>query len=341
MSIEHLPVEIPGRGEVAQVAAGVWWIRMPLPFQLDHINLWAIEDGDGWTLVDTGFANDDTRACWETLLAGPLAGRSVRRLIVTHCHPDHLGLASWLVERLGVTVAISQGEYLTGQALVAGLQPYSREAMLDGFRRNGLGQAELEALGARGNAYKKGVPSLPERYHRLLEGDRVRIGAHAWRVMMGYGHSPEHAALYCADLGVLISGDMVLPRISTNVSISTASPEDDPLRMYLDSIARYATLPAETLVLPSHGRPFRGLRERVAALQAHHADRLEVLKAACDEPRCAAEVLQVLFQRTLDTHQIMFAMGEAIAHLNYLHHAGQLARETGADGVARFLATKT
>ena len=313
----------PVAGRTMAVAPGILWLRMPLPFALDHINLWLIEDGEAWTAVDTGIALEPVKAAWQEVLAD----RKLARLLVTHFHPDHLGLAAWLQERTGAPLWISQSEYLTAHMIRAELAGYSVAAMLDFFRRHGLDDTRIEGLRARGNAYARVVPAVPSTFHPLWEGEDVTIGGTAWRVIVGHGHAPEHASLYCAELGVLISGDMLLPRISTNISVFAGVPEANSLAWFLASIDRLRELPEDTLVLPSHGLPFRGLHARVEQLVAHHAARCDDLLQACSAPKSAAELLPVLFPREItDPHQTMFAMGEAIAHLNYLEQACQLER---------------
>ena len=331
----------PAPAATIEVAPGVHWLRMALPFQLDHINLWLLEDGTpqepGWTLIDTGLGNDATREVWEKIFAGAIGGRPVRRVLVTHYHPDHSGNAAWLCQRFGAQLWMTRGEYLTVHAARHGAAGYSTAAQIALFLANGLDQARGDALLKRGDLYRKLVPDFPFSHRRLLEGEEISIGGRSWRVMVGYGHAPEHASLHCQALNVLVSGDMLLPRISTNVAVRPVDPWSNPLRMFLDSIRRYRALPADLLVLPSHGLPFRGAHARIAQLEAHHEERLAELHAACSaSPRTAAEVLEVLFRRKLDDGQIFFAMGEAIAHLHYLYYAGRLARTVGADGVARF-----
>lgn len=330
----------PAAGDTFDLAPGVRWLRMPLPFALNHINLWLLEDGDGWAIVDTGFALDAVKEYWETILArlaeeSASSGR-ITRIVVTHFHPDHLGLASWLQEKTGAPVYMTQGEYLTAHAVWNEIGGHGHQPMLRHFRTHGLDEARCAALAARSGAYNRGVPSLPTDYRRLFEGDVLTIGAHRWQVRLGFGHSPEHAALYCAGLGVLISGDMLLPRISTNISVFAVTPKADSLMDYLDSLDRYRDLPADTLVLPSHGLPFYGMLDRIDAQHEHHAERLSVLEEACATPCSAADLLPTLFARELDAHQTMFAMGEAIAHLNRLEHAGRLASRQGGDGVIRY-----
>lgn len=332
---------LPEPGDAMELATeaggqGVRWIRMPLPYALNHINLWLIEDGaEGWCAVDTGMDMGDVKQHWQTLIAQyPLT-----RQIVTHYHPDHLGLAAWLQEKTGAPLAMTQAEYLTAQAFANEIGSYSPQATGELFRRHGLSAERLAALAQRGNAYRRGVPQIPESYTILREDDRVRIGAHDWRVITGNGHCPEHAALYCETLGVLIGGDMMLPSISTNVAVFAPNPDEDSLSDFLASIRRFKELPEDTLALPSHGRPFRGIHARVAALEKHHAERCADLVAACRaQPHTAASLLPILFQRDItDPHQTFFAMSEAIAHLNYLERRGEV-RRAAEDGVLRYRA---
>jgi glyoxylase-like metal-dependent hydrolase (beta-lactamase superfamily II) len=318
--------QFPPPGETFTVAPGVHWLRMPLPFALDHINLWLLEDGAQWVIVDCGFGNDATRALWKILIEARIGMAGVSRVIATHHHPDHVGNAGWLTRQFAAPLWIPQAEYLSAHAICDGAAGYSREQLAALYRRNGLDEAHVPGILKGSDRYRQSVPDFPTSYRRICEGDSILIGSHAWRVIMGYGHAPEHAALYCESLGVLISGDMLLPRISTNVSVPASQPEANPLRLFLESLSRYATLPAQTLVLPSHGLPFRGMHERIAQLKEHHRLRLGELLEACKAPKCAAEVLGVLFRRQLDSHQMLFAMGESMAHLHYLHEEGTLRR---------------
>lgn len=325
----------PAAGVALEVAPGIRWLRMQLPFQLDHINLWLIDGGTGWCIVDAGFADAATRQSWETVLQG--LERPVDRLVVTHFHPDHFGLASWLQEKTGAPLDMSMGEFLTAHAVWNEVGGHGARFMSEQFRQHGLTGERLAKYATRGSGYRISVPELPQYYRRLQEGDEIRLADQSWRVIAGYGHSPEHVALYCHERGVLVSGDMLLPRISTNISVFAATPTDNALGRYLASLERLVReLPEDTLVLPSHGLPFYGIAGRVAALQAHHAERLAVLESACEEPGTAAELMAVLFPRPLDTHQTMFAMGETIAHLNHLEQAGRLNSSTSPDGVIRF-----
>lgn len=328
----------PSAGTVREVASGVHWLRMPLPYALDHINLWALDDGPGVVLVDTGLGDDTTRGLWEQVLAGFVKGRPVTRVIATHLHPDHAGCAGWLARRFGAPLCMSQSDYLMAHAWRDNAAGFSIEAMMAHLRRHGLAGELFEQQSGRGNAYRRSVPDFPTTYRRIMDGDELAIGGRVWRVIMGYGHAPEHASLYCDELGLLVSGDMLLPRISTNISVNQVDPDADPLALFLASLRRYGELiPGEPLVLPSHGLPFRGMRERVGQLESHHAARLDELEEACAIPRSAAEVIGTLFRRQLDVHQTFFAMGEAIAHLNHLLHAGRVVRAGADDGIERFV----
>jgi glyoxylase-like metal-dependent hydrolase (beta-lactamase superfamily II) len=331
----HYPYpEVPAPGTSLEVAPGVRWLSMPLPFQLDHINLWLLDDEGGTTLVDTGIADARTRELWEKLFA---TVGNVKRVILTHYHPDHAGNAAWLCNRFGVELWTTQGEYLTAHAVRASAAGYTGEAVLNVFRRNGLDEQHYQAMSGRNNRYAELVPDFPHSYRRIIEGDAVQIGKNQWRAIIGHGHAPEHLSLYSKELNTVIAGDMLLSTISTNVSVWSIDPEGDPLRLFLDSIARYRELPADVLVLPSHGKPFRGAHERVAQLEKHHRDRFAELKKALSQgEKSAGDLLPVLFRRKLDAHQTFFAMGEAIAHLHYLYYAGEAKRLSGADGIMRY-----
>lgn len=328
----------PPPGETREVAPGVHWLRMPLPFALDHINLWLLEDGGQLAIVDCGLGNETTRGLWREIVARFFRGRSASRVIVTHLHPDHAGNAAWLTEQFQAPLWMSQADYIMAHAWRDQAAGYSIGQLMTYLANNGLKDERHAVLANRGNAYARGVPEFPHAYRRIMEGDEIQIGGRAWRIIMGYGHAPEHASLYCAALGVLISGDMLLPRISTNISVQQVDPDGNPLALFLRSLRHLVTQTSpDTLVLPSHGLPFRGMRERVAQLEEHHRLRLLELEDACVEPKSAAEVINTLFRRPLDAHQTFFAMGEALAHLNYLMHDGVLARMTSDDGIARFV----
>ena len=332
--------EPPTGGALLNVAPGVYWLRMPLPFVLNHINLWLLEDGDGWTIVDCGFATDEARVHWDNIFAHHLQGkpllRRIKRVIVTHFHPDHIGLCDWLCERFNLVPWMTQAEYLQAHVVHARVGGTEREPMAKMLMAHGLTDERLDAIVQRENLYLQGVPKLPNAHRRIRDNEHITIGANTWRVIVGHGHAPEHASLYCEALKVFISGDMLLPRISTNISIWPSAPEADPLGDFLSALALYAELPDGTLVLPSHGLPFRGHHARIAALREHHGVRLERLRKVCAEPQRAVDVLGLLFERKIEGHHVMFAMGEAIAHLNHLTRRGELRRCVNAESQVTF-----
>ncbi|MBM4196315.1 MAG: MBL fold metallo-hydrolase [Gammaproteobacteria bacterium] len=338
---------LPEPGTAVEVAPGVRWLRMPLPFALNHINLWLLRDRvdgrDGWCIVDCGIADEATRSAWEQVFATGIDGLPVLRVIVTHLHPDHAGLCHWLTERWRTEQSecrlwMSATDFAAARVMIANGSAVGGDGAANFFRRHGLtDEKSLEQVRLRWRYYANMVPAMPDGYRRLMDGQVVVVGEHAWECIAGYGHAPEHISLWCAKTNVLISGDMVLPRISTNVSVGHTEPEGDPLPLYLRSIAAMRRLPGDTLVLPSHGKPFMGLHNRVIQLEQHHKERLDVVRSACSgQPRSAGELLQVMFRRSLDLHQTTFAMGEAIAHLNALAGRGEVRHALHPDGVIRF-----
>ena len=331
------PYEAQAPGTVQAVAPGLLWVRMPLPFALDHINLWLVADGDAWTLVDCGLGSNKTRALWEAIFARDLGGKPIGRLIVTHYHPDHIGLAGWLAAKFNLVPWMTKAEFLTAHAACHGVGGTGYPRLGEFFRRYGLAPAQLEAAGVQEGGYRRGVEPLPDTFRRIHHAERIAIGGQDWRVIVGYGHAPEHAALNNEGARILISGDMLLPRISTNVSVWPMEPDGDPLGEFLQSLDEFSGLAADTLVLPSHGRPFRGLHQRIGQLKSHHQARLEALAQACSEPRAAAELLPGLFGRDFNDYQLLFAMGETIAHLNHLWRGGVMRRVAGQDGVWRYV----
>ena len=352
---------LPGPGASLGIAPGVKWVRMGLPFALDHINLWLLRDEmddplnpgktlQGWSVVDCCIDRPESRAQWEAIFASQLEGLPVLRVIVTHMHPDHIGLAHWLCERWSTDrhvcrLWVSATDYHTACRGARHASGFGGESAARFFASHGLADTvALEQIRGRTTYYADMVPEVPASFCRLMDGDIIRIGTgqdkKGWRCISGYGHAPEHMALHCESLGLLISGDMVLPRISTNVSVYDMEPEADALAQFLTSIDKFLPLPASTLTLPSHGKPFHGLHARVGQLQDHHRDRLREVRDACTGRACsAADILPVMFRRKLDVHQTTFALGEAVAHLHRLWLGGQLLRHLGSDGIYRFSAT--
>ena len=326
----------PDPGHAVSVAPGVMWLRMPLPFTgLNHINVWALEDGAGWTLTDTGMQTPDTAAHWQQAFAGTLDRRAVTRVICTHMHPDHIGMAGWLTRQYDCRLWTTRLEYLTCRVLVADT---GREAPPDGLRFYHAAGWDEEALGsykARFGGFGKAVYALPDSYRRVMDGEEILIGGRSWRAVIGRGHSPEHLCLHCAELRVLISGDQVLPRITSNVSVFPTEPDANPLQEWLESLASIAArVPDDVLVLPSHNEPFQGLHARLKTLINGHEQRLTRMHAELAQPKRAVDVFGVLFSRHVGADMLIMATGESVAHLNCLIARGLAVRELDPSGVA-------
>ncbi len=324
----------PGSGEALEVAPGVKWLRMPLGGSLAYINVWAIDDGDGIAIVDTGMGGSATQQAWRKAFAGPLAGKTVTRVFVTHMHPDHIGMAGWLTRKFQCRLWITRLEFLMCRSLSADTGREAPQDALDFYKAAGWDDEALENYRARFGGFGKGLHALPDSFHRLEDGDRIRIGDHDWEIVVGSGHSPEHGCLYCPDLKVMISGDQVLPKISSNVSVFPTEPAGDPLTDWLTSLAHIKTrVPDDVLVLPAHNDPFYGLHARIDHLIGGHERGLARLQKLIAEPKRAVDVFGVLFRRKIDQYVLGMATGESLAHLNCLLSRGLAMRTTDENGV--------
>ncbi len=319
--------EPPETGTVTEVAPGILWARIPLPFQLDHVNVYLIEDGDGWAVIDTGIADERTRSVWQALVDGPLAGRRLTRLIVTHFHPDHIGLAGWLCERFDLPLLTSQTCYLG--CINISLSPGALEARpyQDFYRRHGMDDDTARRVSTQGHHYLRMVVPLPHTFQRVVAGDTLTIGGRAFEVLSGDGHAPEQLMFYLREENIFLAADQVLAKISPNVSVWAVDPDGDPLGLYLRSLGQLPqSIPADALVLPGHRLPFYGLHTRCRELAEHHEERCGLIAEACTEaPKSVAELVPVVFRRPLDPHQMGFAFSEVHAHVNYMVRRGDLA----------------
>ena len=335
--LEYLPIEAPLPGEARQVAAGLLWLRIPLPMEPTHINVWLMDDGDSWTLVDTGMALDTCRDAWHALERDVLGRKPLRRIFVTHDHPDHMGLSPWLQQRHGAAVLMSADSHGSVSAFLEA-EPEAIEARMRSFM--GSHGVPQETGSGRGLSFRQGdwfggVPSLDTAPR---DGDELLAAGRSWQVVETGGHCRGHLCLYDARGPVLVSGDQVLPTISPNVSVISSRPEADPLRDFFASLARLEQCAEETVVLPSHGRPFRGLHGRLADVRSHHEHQLRQLQQACGSPRTAFDLLSVMFGRPLRGFHRVLAMGETVAHLNYLVSGGLMQRQQRDDGTFEFVA---
>jgi glyoxylase-like metal-dependent hydrolase (beta-lactamase superfamily II) len=324
----------PASGEVMAVAPGVRWVRIDVPGPLKHINCWLLDDEGGPALIDAGMNLPDTRTAWKAIAKGPLAGTRFSRVIGTHFHPDHIGLAGWMCDFHEAPLVMTRGEWLTAQHLIAD----ARESVPDEVTRMRIGagwsKEQIAEAAKRGWAgFRRIVTPLSLSYVRIKDGDTLTIGGRDWRVITGSGHSPEHACLLDDANGIFVSGDQVLPRISSNVSLGVTEPEADPLGEWFASIAKLkAQVPGDVLVLPGHGDPFTGLYARLDALTREHGERLDELHVFLGEPKRAVDCFGRLFRRAIGQDMLGMASGEALAHLRRLEVEGRATRDT-RDGV--------
>ncbi|MGI4799995.1 MAG: MBL fold metallo-hydrolase [Janthinobacterium lividum] len=319
--------ERPEVGTTVEVAPGVLWLRLALPFRLDHVNVYLLEDGPGWTILDTGIGNDDTKALWEGILAGVLGGRPITRVIVTHFHTDHAGMAGWLCERTGAPLFMSQTEYLASLVLQLDPERLESEPYRSFYLDHGLAPEVVAQLLGIGHRYMRMLTGLPRTFRRLIAGETLEIGGRRWNVLTGGGHSPEQVMLYCPEDKLFLAADQIMARISPNISVQAMDPAGDPLGIYIRSLnALKNTIAGDVLVLPCHNLPFYGLHQRADELLLHHSSRCAAIVDACRvEGQTAAQLVPVVFRRPIvDPHQMGFAFSEALAHVNRLEREGRL-----------------
>ncbi|KQI68255.1 metallo-beta-lactamase [Loktanella sp. 3ANDIMAR09] len=329
----------PAPGTAITVAPGILWMRLPLPMALDHVNVYALDDGDGWTIVDTGFDTRKTRAIWQDLLTGPLAGKPVTRVLVTHHHPDHIGLAGWFMDK-GAELLTTRTAYLQARMLVLDEQSEPLPEQIAFWTRAGMDGATLARRSAeRPFNFADCVHGLPLGFTRLIEGGTLTAAGRTWDIRMGDGHAPEHATLWSRDGDVVLGGDQLLLSISPNLGVYPTEPDADPVADWIASCERF--LPhahPDQLILGGHKLPYTGLPLRLRQMIDNHHNALARLAAYLDVPRTAAQCFPVLFKRTIDAGTYGLALVESVAHLNHLHQAGRATRELADDGAWYFTA---
>ena len=330
--IRHPFDTAPPEGAVIEVAPGILWLRLPLPMALDHVNIYALDDGDGWTIVDAGLSSRRSKAIWEALLSGPLSDKPVTRVILTHHHPDHVGLAGWFQSR-GAELLATRIAWLYARMLVLDVQERPSPEAMTFCRRAGLTEAELAKRATeRPFNFADIVDPMPVGFTRLVEGTRVGAGGRTWTVRIGHGHAPDHATLWSED-GIILGGDQLLPGISANIGVYPTEPEADPLTEWLDSCRAFMThAQGDQLVLPGHKLPFTGLPFRLVQMVENHESALDRLLDHLGEPQAASGCFIPLFRREIGGAEQGLALVEAVAHLNCLLQRGLVSRSLGPDG---------
>jgi len=334
MTIRYEFDDKPADDSTQQVADGIHWLRMPLPFAINHINLWLLEDNDGWAVVDTGIHSDVSKNVWKQVISSVMGDKPINHVVVTHLHPDHVGCAGWLTDEFDIDLWMTRDEYLLCRVLVADTGRAAPEEGVSFYHAAGFAPEAMHNYQKMFGMFGRYVAPMPEAYKRLKQGDELMFAGHKWEVLIGRGHSPEHACFIDAERNLFISGDQLLPTISSNVSVYPTEPKANPLKDWLDSLRMLkASLPEDVLVLPAHGKPFRGAHERLDALIAEHVDGLDKLLEHCKEPRRALDTFPALFKSRITDRNLMMATGESVAHLNYLIDEGSVVAETDADDV--------
>lgn len=330
----------PKQGETMTMADGITWLRMPLPFSLNHINLWLLRDDNGWVIVDTGVNTRTSRDVWNTTFETAMGSDPVTHVIATHLHPDHVGCAGWLVHQFNVDLWMTREEYMICRVLVNDTGREAPEEALRFYTAAGYSDEQLQKYKENFGMFGRVVAALPQSYKRMQDGDLLSFAGQEWEVIVGRGHSPEHACLYDRTRNILISGDQILPTISPNVSVWPTEPQADPLKDWFDSIDKLeAALPEDVLVLPAHGKPFRGAHIRLEQLRKEHTEGLEKLLESANTPRRAVDVFGILFNSTITDSNRIMATGEALSHLTYLCNTGDLRAENDDNGVTYYRRT--
>lgn len=323
-SVNYVYSTTPAAGTGMEVYEGIYWLRLPLPLALDHINVWLLDDGDTWTLIDTGPSFRETREAWSGLFDSIIKSRPIKRLVVTHYHPDHIGLLKWLCERCTPDVHMSEPTHAHARRMFTTDFSDRTEVLQSFCQTHDVPNPEFFSGFLSGGMYRRIVSGIIDNFTVIDNGTEITMGGRTWRAIMSNGHARGHISFYCEGSGLLISGDQVLPRITSNVSLFEDDTDANPLEEYLSSLKHIGTLPETTEVLPSHGRVFRGLQHRISEIENSHRERNEKILAICSKPVSTKVMIEKIFERELDDLNWMLAFGETLAHIRYLEKQGRI-----------------
>lgn len=319
----------PGRGEYIAIGEHVRWYRLVSPMApMGGVNIWALRDGDGWAVVDTGFADPDSTAQWQVILDD--LALPVTRIICTHFHPDHIGQVGMLQQRFDAPLFMTDVEWHLARRINAAESSPFTELL----RRCGLAEEALAALAAgRSGRFSSG---LPEHCEILTPGETIAIGELRWRIETGAGHSPRPAILVSDEARLALVGDQLLMRITPHVGVDAENPEGDPLGAYLEYLHGAAAMPDDLLALPGHGPAFRQAGLRATEIADHHYKALDSISRALGTPSLVSDILVPLFGRIPSGMGLVLALTEALAHLNRLVAEGRARRFLDEGGHYRF-----
>ncbi len=313
--------EVPKNGTLFSIQKDIHWVRMPLPMDLNHINLWIIGSKEECTLVDSGMFLEDVKNAWSDLIDKEKL--SFKRVIVTHMHPDHIGLAGWFTSNFNIPLYMSRTDYLQCRVLAADTGDNVPHEAIDFYTQAGLSESQIKAYVERFGFFGSMIHRLPNSFNRLKDGDRIILNNESWEIIDGKGHTMEHLCLFSKDKNIFIAGDQLLPKITSHVGVFPTEPEANPLEDWLNSCKKLLDkLPEDVLVLPAHGRPFVGAHKRLNTIINHHETSLDKLLDFLSEPKRSVDVFSVLFKRKIDDGNFLMATGESIAHLNCLFNRG-------------------
>lgn len=334
-TITLIDAEPPQSAQLIEVVSGIYWLRMPLPMALNHINLYLIDEGDAWTLLDTGMKTEETQAIWHQLFAQFFNDKPLKQVVVTHMHPDHVGLAGWLCEYWRCPMYMTQIDYFAVRAYTANnIVTWQSEAF---YRCCGLGDDYIEFMHKR-SSFSQIVSPMPGAFKQLKDNQLIMLGKRQWRIIVGGGHSFAHASFYNEEEGLLLAGDQIIARISSNVGVTATEPDASPLHDWYQSLERLKTLSPNTLVMPAHNKPFYGMHERADEIMQHHEHQLNVVLHECQTPKRVVDLLKPMFGRDIGFYEMSLAIGEAKAHLHMLLDRNSM-QKISTDGVDWYRST--